>query len=118
MGDWTIGLLTAGGFKEGTDYICAQAPTDWGKPGFILNSDSVVFFKQKDPDYIEGQKLLASTDPVARIPDRVQPDQGLDPGAARRRSVERLQSLPAAVAEGPAGLDRRRARWSARWRIT
>jgi glucose/mannose transport system substrate-binding protein len=59
MGDWTIGLLTAAGFKEGTDYVCAQAPTDWGKPGFILNSDSVVFFKQKDPDYVEGQKLLA-----------------------------------------------------------
>ena len=37
-----------------------QAPTDWGKPGFILNSDSVVFFKQNDPDYIEGQKLLAT----------------------------------------------------------
>jgi glucose/mannose transport system substrate-binding protein len=61
MGDWTIGLLTAGGFKQGTDYVCGQAPTDWGKPGFILNADSVVFFKQKDPDYIEGQKLLAST---------------------------------------------------------
>ena len=29
------------------------------EPFFILNSDSVVFFKQKDPDYIEGQKLLA-----------------------------------------------------------
>ena len=61
MGDWTIGLLTAAGFKEGTDYKCAQAPTDWGKPGFILNADSVVFFQQKDADYIEGQKLLAST---------------------------------------------------------
>ncbi|TIU32637.1 MAG: carbohydrate ABC transporter substrate-binding protein, partial [Mesorhizobium sp.] len=57
----TIGLLTAAGFKVGTDYVCAQAPTDWGKPGFILNSDSVVFFQQKDPDYVEGQKLLAST---------------------------------------------------------
>lgn len=61
MGDWTIGLLTAGGFKEGTDYVCSQAPTDWGKPGFILNSDSVVFFKQKDQDYIDGQQLLAKT---------------------------------------------------------
>ena len=61
MGDWTIGLLTAAGFKEGTDYKCAQAPTDWGKPGFILNADSVVFFQQQDPDYVEGQKLLAST---------------------------------------------------------
>lgn len=61
MGDWTIGLLTAGGFKHGTDYVCAQAPTDWNQAGFILNSDSVVFFKQNDPDYVEGQKLLAST---------------------------------------------------------
>jgi len=60
MGDWEVGTLTAAGFKQGTDYVCAQAPTDWGKPGFILNSDSVVFFKQKDPDYIEGQKLLAT----------------------------------------------------------
>ncbi len=59
MGDWQIGIFTAAGLKQGADYQCAQAPTDWGKPGFILNSDSVVFFKQKDPDYVEGQKLLA-----------------------------------------------------------
>ncbi len=61
MGDWTVGLLTAGGFEHGTDYVCAQAPTDWGQPGFILNSDSVVFFQQSQPDYQEGQALLAST---------------------------------------------------------
>ena len=59
MGDWQIGIFTAAGLKEGAYYECAQAPTDWGKPGFILNSDSVVFFKQKDPDYIAGQTLLA-----------------------------------------------------------
>ena len=59
MGDWEIGILTAAGMKQGSDYVCQQAPTDWGKPGFILNSDSVVFFTQKDPDYIAGQKLLA-----------------------------------------------------------
>ncbi len=59
MGDWQIGIFTAAGLKEGSDYVCQQAPTDWGKPGFILNSDSVVFFKQKDPDYVAGQKLLA-----------------------------------------------------------
>ena len=59
MGDWEIGMLGAAGLKQGADYVCQQAPTDWGKPGFILNSDSVVFFKQKDPDYIAGQKLLA-----------------------------------------------------------
>ena len=60
MGDWEIGVLLAAGFKPGEDILCGQAPTDWGKPGFILNSNSVVFFQQKDPDYIEGQKLLAS----------------------------------------------------------
>jgi glucose/mannose transport system substrate-binding protein len=59
MGDWQIGQFTAAGLKQGQDYVCAQAPTDWSKPGFILNSDSVVFFKQKDPDYVEGQTLLA-----------------------------------------------------------
>lgn len=61
MGDWTVGLLTAGGFEHGTDYVCAQAPTDWDGAGFILNADSVVFFQQNDPDYQEGQRLLAST---------------------------------------------------------
>ena len=59
MGDWQIGIFTAAGLKEGSDYQCAQAPTDWGKPGFILNSDLVVFFKQSDPDYVAGQTLLA-----------------------------------------------------------
>ncbi len=61
MGDWQVGVLKAVNKEHGKDYVCAQAPTDWGKPGFILNSDSVVFFQQSDPDYVEGQKLLAST---------------------------------------------------------
>jgi glucose/mannose transport system substrate-binding protein len=59
MGDWSIGTFNAGGFKEGVDYLCAQAPEDNGKTGFILNSDSVVFFQQKDKDYLAGSKLLA-----------------------------------------------------------
>jgi glucose/mannose transport system substrate-binding protein len=59
MGDWQIGIFSAAGLKTPADYVCGQAPTDWGKPGFILNSDSVVFFKQSDPDYVSGQKLLA-----------------------------------------------------------
>ena len=59
MGDWEIGTLIAAGHKPGDDILCGQVPNDSGKPGFILNSDSVVFFKQTDPDYIEGQKLLA-----------------------------------------------------------
>lgn len=60
MGDWEIGTLKAAGKDPGSDILCGQAPTDWGQPGFILNSDSVVFFQQNDPDFQEGQKLLAS----------------------------------------------------------
>lgn len=59
MGDWQVGIFTGAGLKANVDYECAQAPTDWGKPGFILNSDSVAFFKQTDPDYVAGSKLLA-----------------------------------------------------------
>lgn len=60
MGDWEIGTLKSVGKDPGNDILCGQAPTDWGQPGFILNSDSVVFFQQKDPEYQEGQKMLAS----------------------------------------------------------
>jgi glucose/mannose transport system substrate-binding protein len=59
MGDWELGTIKSVGKEPGVDILCGQAPTDWGKPGFILNSDSVVFFKQSDPDYQAGQKLLA-----------------------------------------------------------
>ncbi|MCP4380120.1 MAG: carbohydrate ABC transporter substrate-binding protein [Hyphomicrobiales bacterium] len=60
MGDWFIGNLKSWGFEPGADIACAGAPRNSGEPGFILNSDSVVFFEQSDPDYIEGQKMLAS----------------------------------------------------------
>lgn len=60
MGDWTIGTLNANNMVLGEDYLCDQAPVDWGKRGYILNADSVVFFEQSDPDFIEGQNLLAS----------------------------------------------------------
>lgn len=60
-GDWAIGTLNAAGYEYGKDYLCGGAPMNSGEPGYILNADSVVMFKQKDPDFIEGQKLLAST---------------------------------------------------------
>lgn len=60
-GDWAIGTMNAAGYEYGKDYLCAGAPMNNGKPGYILNSDSVVFFKQKEDDFIEGQALLAST---------------------------------------------------------
>ena len=60
MGDWAIGTLNANNQVEGTDYLCEQAPVDWGGTGYILNADSIVFFEQTEPDYVEGQTLLAS----------------------------------------------------------
>lgn len=60
MGDWTIGTLNANGAVYGEDYLCDQAPLDWAGRGYILNANSIVFFEQSDPDYVEGQKLLAS----------------------------------------------------------
>ena len=89
------------------DYVCAQAPTDWGKPGFILNSDSVVFFKQTDPDYVAGQKLLAHLIMSPEFQTVFNQAKGSIP-ARLDVDLEGFQPLPAAVAEGPAGLDRRR----------
>ena len=118
MGDWQIGIFTAAGLKDGPpDYECAQAPTDWGKPGFILNSDSVVFFKQNDPDYVEGQKLLAHlimspkfqtmfNQAKGSIPARLDVDLSTGSTLAsscRRRTCRRRS---------------RTARWCARWRTT
>ena len=108
MGDWTIGTLNAGGFKEGVDYLCDQAPVDWGKPGYILNADSVVFFKQTDPDYVEGQTLLAKTimspefqtifnQAKGSIPSRMDVDlsTGFNPCQQKSRRTCRPRSRPA-----------------------
>jgi glucose/mannose transport system substrate-binding protein len=103
MGDWTIGTLNAGGFKEGTDYLCDQAPVDWGKPGYILNADSVVFFKQKDPAYIEGQTLLAKiimspefqtifNQAKGSIPSRMDVDLSKGFNACQQKSQKDLQA--------------------------
>ena len=119
MGDWEIGTLQAAGFKPGTDILCGQAPTDWGKPGFILNSDSVVFFTQKDPGLHRGPEAACAPDPVARLPGR----SSTRPRARSRRAST---STSPARAGMPASRSRRRtcrprsppARWCARWPTT
>ncbi|MCT8162104.1 ABC transporter substrate-binding protein [Pseudoruegeria sp. SHC-113] len=109
MGDWTVASANLAGFSEDTDYYCTQTPVDWGGNGFILNSDSVVFFKQKDDDYIEGQKLLAeiimspefqSTFNVAKgsIPART--DVDLSVGGFTKCQQQGLEDLKASVSEG------------------
>ncbi len=104
--------------KEGADYKCAQAPTDWGKPGFILNSDSVVFFKQKDPDYIAGQKLLAHLILSPQFQTMFNQAKGSIPARLDVDLSKGFNPCQQHVAEGSAGLDRGRERWCARWRIT
>ncbi|RLJ40989.1 glucose/mannose transport system substrate-binding protein [Litoreibacter meonggei] len=109
MGDWTVASANLAGFKEGEDYLCNQTPVNWGGNGFILNADSVVFFQQSDPDYIEGQKLLASTimSPefqvtfnVAKgsIPSRT--DVDLSKGGFTQCQQQGLADLKASVSEG------------------
>ena len=55
MGDWAKGEFLAAGKVPGKDFLCAAAP---GK-GFLLNSDSIAFFKVSDSSQQEGQKVLA-----------------------------------------------------------
>ncbi|MDE0588894.1 ABC transporter substrate-binding protein [Halocynthiibacter sp. C4] len=109
MGDWTVASANLAGFVEGEDYYCNQTPVNWGGNGFILNADSVVFFNQKDEDYIEGQKLLASiimspefqvTFNVAKgsIPSRT--DVDLSVGGFTQCQQQGLEDLKASVEEG------------------
>jgi glucose/mannose transport system substrate-binding protein len=109
MGDWTVASANLAGFKEDVDYTCTQSPVDWGGNGFILNSDSVVFFEQNDPDYIEGQKMLAEiimspefqvTFNVAKgsIPART--DVDLSTGGFTKCQQQGLEDLKASVSEG------------------
>lgn len=109
MGDWTVASANLAGFKEGEDYLCHQTPVNWGGNGFILNADSVVFFNQSEPDYVEGQKLLASTimSPefqvtfnVAKgsIPSRT--DVDLSVGGFTQCQQQGLVDLKASVDEG------------------
>ncbi|MBU1307473.1 MAG: ABC transporter substrate-binding protein [Alphaproteobacteria bacterium] len=109
MGDWTVASANLAGYNEDVDYLCSQTPVNWGGNGYILNADSVVFFKQKDPDYIEGQQLLAKTimSPefqvtfnVAKgsIPSRT--DVDLSTGGFTQCQQKSQSDLKASVAEG------------------
>lgn len=63
-----FGMLLMGGFAHGLirslggrpdEILVTSAPQDEGKPSFVLNADSVIFWKHDEPDLIAGQKLLA-----------------------------------------------------------
>ncbi|MCU0801885.1 MAG: ABC transporter substrate-binding protein, partial [Rhodobacteraceae bacterium] len=109
MGDWTVASANMAGFKENVDYVCNQTPVNWGGTGYMLNADSVVFFQQNDPDYVEGQQLLAKIimSPefqvvfnVAKgsIPART--DVDLSVGGFTQCQQQSLADLKESVAEG------------------
>jgi glucose/mannose transport system substrate-binding protein len=58
MGGWAQGVLKHAGFQL-SDYLIGPAPQDDGKIAFDLNSDEFLFWKKQQPEYFEGQKLLA-----------------------------------------------------------
>ncbi len=58
MGGWAQGVFRNAGFQL-SDYMVGPAPQDDGKIAFDLNSDEFIFWQKKQPDYQEGQKLLA-----------------------------------------------------------
>lgn len=63
-----FGMLLMGGFAYGDilslggrpdELLVTSAPHDEGKPAYVLNADSVIFWKHDEPDLVAGQKLLA-----------------------------------------------------------
>jgi glucose/mannose transport system substrate-binding protein len=58
MGGWAQGVFKNAGFKF-TDYLIGPAPQDDGKIAFDLNSDEFIFWQKPQPEFQEGQKLLA-----------------------------------------------------------
>ncbi len=58
MGGWAQGVIkNLGGNLD--DVLITSVPQDEGKPVFVLNADSMIFWQRKEPDFIAGQQLLA-----------------------------------------------------------
>jgi glucose/mannose transport system substrate-binding protein len=58
MGGWAQGVMKKSGFSF-SDYMVGPAPQDDGKTAFILNADEFIFWQKQQPEFQEGQKLLA-----------------------------------------------------------
>ena len=58
MGGWAQGVIKGLGGKL-DDILIAAAPQDEGKPCFVLNADSMIFWKRNEADLQAGQQLLA-----------------------------------------------------------
>ena len=58
MGGWAQGVIKGLGGKI-DDLLITAAPQDEGKPCFVLNADSMIFWKRPEADLQAGQQLLA-----------------------------------------------------------
>jgi len=58
MGGWAQGVIkNLGGNLDDVEIV--STPQDEGKPCFVLNADSMIFWKRNEPDLVAGQLLLA-----------------------------------------------------------
>ena len=58
MGGWAQGVIkNLGGNLD--DVLITSIPQDEGKPVFVLNADSMIFWRRKEADLTAGQQLLA-----------------------------------------------------------
>jgi glucose/mannose transport system substrate-binding protein len=58
MGGWAQGVIkNLGGNLD--DVLITSVPQDEGKPVFVLNADSMIFWARKEADLTAGQQLLA-----------------------------------------------------------
>jgi glucose/mannose transport system substrate-binding protein len=58
MGGWAQGVFKKSGFAL-SDYMVGPAPQDDGRIAFDLNTDEFIFWQKPQPEFQEGQKLLA-----------------------------------------------------------
>ena len=107
MGDWQIGIFTAAGLKAGRRLPMRPGADGLGQARLHPQFGFGRLLQAEGSGLRRGAEAARPSHHVAEVPDRVQSGQGLDPRPARHRS-QGLQPLPAAVAEGLAGLDRRR----------
>ena len=88
MGDWAKGEFAAAEKIPEQDYLCIPA---WSDGGFILNSDSFVFFDSSSDKNNAGQELLAKS----VLSKRVQEEFNLAKGSIPARSDVPLDKFDA-----------------------
>jgi glucose/mannose transport system substrate-binding protein len=98
MGDWAKGEFAAAGKEPDRDYLCIPA---WSDGGFILNSDSFVFFASSAEKKNVGQNLLAKS----ILSKEVQEKFNLAKGSIPARSDVSLEAFDSCAKRSRQDLD-------------